>query len=177
MTKDRLPHDGVSYSEALDYARLPEPWCEWAKIATNFIWQVQDEMDREDLKHDILVRIADLAEEYRRQGRTLSKGGAIKVAEYTRLRFYHNKKRSKRVFSIDLNCAIRDEEGYETEMIQTIPDNKVVDLDVWLDANTSFDNAPKNIRKAILKLLTEDWRQVNGNDWKLIKQFRAEYKV
>ena len=174
LATHRQPQD--DNGAALSYDRLEQPWREWAKIARNFTYQLDDQQDREDLLHDIIVRLYELAEEYHRQGRTLSKWGAIKVAEYTRLRFYHQKKRWRRVFVVDLNCVIRDEEGYETEMMQTIADKKGVDQDAWLDAKTCLDNAPERTRRAILKLLTGDWRQVNGNDWKLIRQFREEFK-
>ena len=50
-TMHRLPRNGDGYSEALDYNRLPEPWHEWAKVASNFIWTLDNQWDREDLMH------------------------------------------------------------------------------------------------------------------------------
>ena len=175
LTTHRLPHDGDGYSEALDYDRLPEPWREWAKIASNFIWTLDDQWDREDLMHNIIVRVAEVAEEYRRQGRSLSKWGAIKVAEYTRLRFYRDKKRWKRVFSVSLNSTIQDEDGYETEMTQTIPDGKGIDLDAWLDFKNYYQSRPAKERRAVRKLVRDNWRNLSGYDWKLIRRFRAEF--
>ena len=176
LTTHRLLDDGDGYNEALDYDRLPEPWREWASIAKNFIWQLDDHWDREDLMHNIIVRIAEVAEEYRRQGRPLSKWGAIKVAQYTRLRFYHQKKRWKRVSSISLNSVVQDEDGYETEMIQTIAAKKGIDLDTWIDAQSYYQSSPKRVKQAIRKFLYEDWRRLSGYDWKLIRQFREEAK-
>ena len=170
MTTHRLPHD-----DTLDYDRLPEPWHEWAKIANNFIWALDDHWDREDLRHDIIVRIAELAEEYRRQGRYLSKWGAIKVAEYTRLRFYHQKKRWKRVFSVSLNSTIQDEEGYETEVIQNILDEKGINLDAWIDFKNYYVGRPQNERRAIRKLIRRNWSDLSGFDWVLIQRFRKAY--
>ena len=175
LTTHRLPHDGDGYSEALDYDRLPEPWREWAKIASNFIWTLDDQWDREDLMHNIIVRVAEVAEEYRRQGKSLSKWGAIKVAEYTRLRFYRDKKRWKRVFSVSLNSTIQDEDGYETELIQAIPDEKGINLDAWLDFKSYYQSRPPKERRAIRKLVRDNWRNLSGYDWKLIKRFRAEF--
>ena len=173
IATQRLPHDGDGYSEALDYDRLPEPWREWAGIAKNFVWQLDDQRDREDLMHNIIVRVA---EEYRRQGRPLSKWGAIKVAEYTRLRFYHQKKRWKRVFSVSLNSTVKDEDGNETELIQTILNEKGIDLDTRLDFKNYYQSRPQKERRAIRKLIRENWRNLSGYDWKLIRQFRAEFK-
>jgi len=175
MTTHRLCHHDDGYSQALDYQRLPEPWRERAKIANNFVLALDNQRDREDLRHNIIVRIAEVAEEYRQQGRTLSKWGAIKVAEYTRLRFYRDKKRWKRVYSVSLNSTIKDEDGNETELIHTIPDNKEVDRDTWLDFKIYYQNSQQKTKRAVNKLVRENWRNLSGYDCKLIKQFRQEY--
>jgi len=174
LTTHGLPHDGDGYSEALDYNCLPEPWREWAKIARNFAYQV-DSQDREDLMQDIIVELAKIAEKYRQMGKPLTKWGCIKAAEYRRLRFYHEKHRWKRVFSVSLNSIIKDEHGYETEMMQTIPDGKQPDLDAWLDAKNYYQNSSPQTRRAVRKLLTENWRKLSGYDWKLIRQFRTDF--
>ena len=171
----KAQYSGDDDGQALSYDRLPEPWREWAKIAKNFVWQLDDQWDREDLMHNIIVRVAEVAEKYHREGRSLSKWGAIKVAEYTRLRFYHQKKRWKRVSSVSLNSVIQDEDGYETEMIQTIPDNKERDLDTWLDFKNYYQNSPEKTKRAVRKLVRENWRNLSGYDWKLIKRFRTEF--
>ena len=164
------------YSEALSYDRLEEPWHQWAKIASSFIRQLDDHQDREDLMHNIIVRLAEVAEEYRQQGKPLTKWGCIRVAQYTRLRFYHNKKRWRRVSSINLNSPVRDEDGNETELINTLADQKGVDLDTWIDAKSYYLKSPERVKKAIRKRVNQDWRTLSGYDWKLIKQFRAEFK-
>jgi DNA-directed RNA polymerase specialized sigma24 family protein len=172
-----LPHDGDGYSEALDYDRLPEPWHEWARIAWSFAFHAcfQDFQDTEDLMHNIIVRCAEVAEEYRQRGIPFNKGAVIKTAEYTRLRFYRDKKRWRRVFTVSLNSTTEDEDGYETELIQTILDEKGIDLDTWLDFKSYYQNRPKAERRAIRKLVRENWSKLSGYDWKLIKQFRQAY--
>ena len=162
--------------QALSYDRLEEPWRQWAKIARNFSYQMDDHWDREDLMHNIIVRLYEVAEEYHRQGKPLTKGGCIRVAQYTRLRFYHQKKKWKRVSSISLNSIVQDEDGYETEMIQNIPVKKGVDLDTWIDAQSYYQSSPKRVKRAIRKFLYEDWRRLSGYDWKLIRRFREEAK-
>ena len=125
--------------------------------------------------HNIIIRVAEVAEEYHRQGKSLSKWGAIKVAEYTRLRFYRDKKRWKRVFSVSLNSIVTDFGGEETEMIQTIPGKKGIDPDAWLDFKTYYQSRPKRERRAIRKLVRESWSKLSGYDWKLVKRFRQAY--
>ncbi|MBA7632852.1 hypothetical protein ES703_40407 [subsurface metagenome] len=166
------PHDGDG--AALSYDRLEQPWQEWAKIASNFIRQLDDHQDREDLMHNIIVRLAEVAEVYRQQGKPLTKGGCIRVAHYTRLSFYHQKKRWARVSSVSLNSVIR---GSEIELIETIPDEKGIDLDRWLDFKNYYQSRPPKERRAIRRRITEDWHKLSGYDWELIKQFRTESKV
>jgi len=176
-TTQRLSRNGDGYSEALDYKRLPEPWREWAKIASNFIWTLDNQWDREDLMQTIIVRCAEVAEIYRQRGIPFNKGAVIKTAEYTRLRFYHQQKRWKRVYSVSLNCMVRDAEGNETEMIQTFLDKKGIDLDAWLDFKTYYQSRPQKERRAIRKLIKENWRKLSGYDFKLIKRFREAYQT
>jgi len=171
-----LTHDGDGYSEALDYGRLEQPWRDWAKIAKSFSYQLDDQSDRADLMHDIIVELYKVAEKYREMGKPLTRGGCILVAEYRRLYFYHQKKRWKRVSSVDLNSVVQDEDGNETEMIQTILDEKGINVDAWLDFKNYYQNRPKKERKAIRKLISQNWRTLSGYDWKLIRRFRAEAK-
>ena len=175
LTTHRLPHDDDG--QALSYDRLEQPWRDWAKIARNFSYQLDDRQDREDLIHNIIVRLAEVAEKYRQQGKTLTKWGCIRVAEYTRLRFYHQKKRWKRVSAVSLNRTIQDEDGYEAELIQTIIDEKGMNLGDWVDFKTFYQNSPERTRLAILKLVNKDWRMLSGHDWKLIKRFRTGFKA
>ncbi len=79
--------------------------------------------------------------------------------------------------SINLDSIVQDEDGNETEMIQTIAAKKGIDLDTWLDANNYYQSSPKMIKRAIRKFLYEDWRSLSGYDWKLIRQFRKEFKA
>ncbi|MBA7709532.1 hypothetical protein ES703_118451 [subsurface metagenome] len=70
--KKRLTPDD-EHSEALSYDRLEQPWRDWARIARNFAYQLDNYQDREDLMHNIIVRLAEVAEEYRQKGKPLTK--------------------------------------------------------------------------------------------------------
>ena len=78
--------------------------------------------------------------------------------------------------SISLNSVAQDEDGNETEMIQTIAAKKGIDLDTWLNAQSLYQSSPKKVRRAIPKLVNENWRSLSGYDWKLIRRFREEAK-
>jgi len=173
-THRQTPDDGDG--EALSYDRLEQPWHQWARIARSFSLQLDNEMDREDLMHNIIVRLAEVAEVYRQQGKPLTKGGSIRVAQYTRLRFYHQKKRWRRVFSVSLNSPVRDDDGNETEFINTLIAQEGTNLDALIDFKNFYHSRPQKERRAIRKLIKENWRKLSGYDWKLIRRFRAEAK-
>lgn len=170
-----IPDD--EHSEALSYDRLEQPWRDWARIARNFTYQLDNYQDREDLMHNILVRLAEVAEEYRQKGKPLTKWGSIKIAQYTRLRFYDQKKRWKRVFTVSLNSTVKDDDGNETELIQTLIDQKRVDLDALIDAKRHYLKSPERVKQAIRKLLRGDGdgHRLSGYDWKLIREFRRKF--
>jgi DNA-directed RNA polymerase specialized sigma24 family protein len=136
-----------------------------------------DKEDTQDLMQNIIVRLAEVAEVYRERGIPFHRGACIKVAEYTRLRFYHQKKRWKRVYSVSLNSVIQDEDGYETEMIQTILEGNGINRDEWLDFKNYYQSRPQKERRAIWKLIREGGRSPSGYDWKQIRRFRAEAKM
>jgi len=160
-------------SEALSYDRLEGEWREWARIARKFALQV-DAQDRGDLMHDIIVRLAEVAREYQEKGKPLTRWGMIRVAQYTRLRYYHQKKRWARVAGISLNSVVRGNDGDKTEMIDTLADDKAIDLDSWLDAKTCYLAGPEKLRQAVLKRIGGE--ELSGWEWKLLKWFRSEYE-
>jgi len=48
-------------------------------------------------------------------------------------------------------------------------------LDAWLDFKQYYQSRPKAERKAIRRLVMENWRKLSGYDFKLIKRFREAY--
>ncbi len=174
MTTHRQPHDGDG--GAVSYAKLEQPWRDWAKIARNFTLQLDNHQDKEDLRHDIIVRLAEVAEEYRQKGRPLTKWGSNRVAQYTRLRFYYQQKRWKRV-GISLNSDIQDDDGHKIELAQTIIAKNGIDLDCWLDFKNYYQSRPPKERRAIRKLVFKGWRNLSGYDWRMIRAFREAYQL
>ena len=171
------PHTGAGDAdggdgEALSYDRLEGKWQEWARIAKRFLGQV-DAQDRGDLLHDIIVRLAEVAREYQEKKKPLTRWGMIRVAQYTRLRYYHQKKRWARVAGISLNGTVQDEDGYETEMIDTVPDEREIDLDSWLDAKAHYRRSSERMKETVQKRISG--AELSGWEWKLLKRFRSEY--
>ncbi len=85
--------------ETLSYDRLEPPWRDWARIAWKFALALDNPWDREDLAHDIIVELAKVDKKYRQMGKPLTRWGALTVARYRRLRFYHDQARWRKVYS------------------------------------------------------------------------------
>ncbi len=161
--------------EALCYERLEQPWHDWARIARNFGYQVEAQ-DRDDLMHNIILRLAEVADEYRRQGKALTRWGCIRVAQYTRLRFYRDKRRWARMCPSTLGSTMADD-GRQVETADRRASTSDIDWDAWLDAKRLCLKSPQRTRKAIDKLLNENWRELSGYDWRLIKELRRQYQM
>ena len=160
--------------EALDYRRLEDPWREWAWVARGFSLQVDNPWDKEDLMHDIILRLAEVARKYQDKGKPLTRGGTILVAQHTRSRFYHERKRWARVSQVSLNSPVENEDGYETEIIDTLADDKAIDLDTWLDAKTHYLSTLERTRQTVRKRL--NGAELSGWEWKLLKRFRDGFR-
>ena len=72
---------------------------------------------------------------------------------------------------------VRDSDGNETEIIQTILDEKGIHLDTWLDFKNYYQSRPQRERQAMRKLITEGSCNLSGYDWKLIKRFRENAQI
>jgi len=88
--------------------------------------------DREDLRQDIILRLAEVASD--NGHKPLTEASMPRVASYVAMEYWHDLKRQATILS--LNEEINDGEGDSIELYQTIADDKAIDLDAWLDAKT-----------------------------------------
>ncbi len=115
-------------------------WEKYIAIADRFQHKARYQ-DREDLRQEIIVRLAEVA---RNNGhKPLTEGGMIRVASYVVMEYWHNLKRKPTILSLDYE--IEDGEGDTIELWQTIADDKAIDLEAWLDARTFLLGCPKRL--------------------------------
>ena len=115
-------------------------WQKYIAIADRFQRKARYE-DREDLRQDIIVRLAEVA---RNNGhKPFTEGGMIRVASYVVMEYWHNLKRKPTVLSLDYE--IEDGDGDTIQLWQTIADDKAIDLEAWLDARTFLLGCPKRL--------------------------------
>ena len=115
-------------------------WEKYMEIAGKFQHKARYE-DREDLRQDIIVRLAEVAGN--NGHKPFNEGAMIRVASYVAMEYWHKQKRQLSILS--LNEEIDDGDGDSLELYQTIADDKVIDLDVWLDAKTWLISCPARL--------------------------------
>jgi hypothetical protein len=132
-------------------------WEEYVKLAERFKWRAEPE-DMEDLRQDIIVRLAEVARRYERENRPYTRWAMVWVARFTVRRYWHERSRGRRL--IPLSTPVRDTD--RLELGDTLA-GKDGDLDAWLEARLRLGELPPGILRIAKKLekgdpLTRDQR-------------------
>jgi len=100
--------------------------------------------DREDLNHTIILSLAQaqLAKDNNGGGQ-LSDVAMLRIASYECQKYWRAIKRQFTILS--LNADIYDGDGNTTELIDTVTDDKAIDLDAWIDARTWLLGCPRRL--------------------------------
>jgi len=123
-------------------------WQKYIQIASRFQYKAKAE-DRQDLKQNIIVRLADVELKYNGNGKSLTEWGMLRVASYTVMEYWRGVMRLPRITS--LNGTVDDGDGNETEFYQMLADDKAIDLDDWLDARLWLYRAPPRLVRIAYK--------------------------
>jgi len=100
--------------------------------------------DREDLNHTIILSLAQAQIRLDNNGGgQLSDIAMLRIASYECQKYWRQLKRQLTILS--LNEPIDDGDGNTTELIDTIADDKAIDLDDWLDYRTWLLGYPKRL--------------------------------
>jgi len=119
---------------------------DWSKyITTAHRYQHKAKrQDRADLNHNIIVALADAQIRIDNDGGgQLSDIAMLRIASYECQKYWRHEKRQLTILS--LNTEIGDGEGNTTELIDTLADDKAIDLADWLDAKTFLLGCPKRL--------------------------------
>jgi len=100
--------------------------------------------DREDLNHTIVLSLARAQERLDNDGGGhLSDVAMLRIGTYECQKYWRQQKRLLTILS--LNTDIYDGDGNTTELIETIADDKAIDLSAWIDARTWLLGYPKRL--------------------------------
>jgi len=118
-------------------------WDKYTKVANRFQYKAIPQ-DREDLKQNIILSLANaqLAKDNDGGGQ-LSDIAMLRVASYERQKYWRAIKRNARYIS--LNTVIEDGDGDSVELIDTVADDKAIDLEAWIDARTWLLGCPRRL--------------------------------
>ena len=108
--------------------------------------------DREDLNHTIILSLAQaqLAKDNNGGGQ-LSDVAMLRVASYECQKYWRAIKRQFTILS--LNTELNNGDGDGIELIDTVADDKAIDLDAWLDARTWLLGCPRRLVQIASKRL------------------------
>jgi len=121
-------------------------WQQYIEIADKFQHKARYD-DREDLRQDIILRLAELASN--NGHKPLTKPAMLRIASYVVMEYWHKLKRQPTILS--LNYELDDGDGDTTELWQTLADDKAIDLDAWLNARTWLLGCPQRLVQIAVK--------------------------
>ncbi len=106
-------------------------WEKYIAVADRFQHKARFE-DREDLYHTIILSLAQAQTRLDNNGGgQLSDVAMLRIASYQCQKYWRTEIRNGGVIS--LNTTIEDGDGNTTELIDTLADDKAIDLGAWLD--------------------------------------------
>jgi len=106
-------------------------WSKYIAVADKYQHKAKRQ-DRDDLNHDIIASLADTQIRLDQNGGgQLSDLAMLRIASYECKKYWRAEYRNGRVVS--LNTTIEDEDGNQIELIDTLADDKAIDLEAWLD--------------------------------------------
>ena len=120
-------------------------WEKYMEIADNFQHKARFE-DREDLRQDIAVRLAEVASI---KTEPLTLPAMLRVASFVTIEYWRDLKRQPIIFS--LNETTEDDDGASVELSETLADDQAIDLEAWVDAKTWLHGCPHRLVKIACK--------------------------
>ncbi len=127
-------------NDPLSYDRLDGEWRQWYETAHRFEHKVPAQ-DRGDIRHNIILELA-LARA-RDGDKPFSEAMMCRVASFVVADYWRKAKRKPTIFSLD--TEIENGDGDTTELIETIADDKAIDIEAWLDARTFLLGCPHRL--------------------------------
>ena len=123
-------------------------WQKYSQIADRFQHKARYQ-DKEDLRHDIMVRLAELADS--NGDKPFTEVSMLRVGSYVVLEYWRQEKRQ--LTWLSLNEDIEDDEGDSIELYQTLADDKAIDLELWQDSKRWLLGCPKRLVKIAYKTM------------------------
>ena len=176
------------------YDQLAGDWLTYYQVASRFSHKAQAQ-DREDLLHNIIVTLADVARNSGHKPITevaMYRVASVTVADYWRSQYkltngldcgscskaQRRKCRSEDLYSECpkaikleyLSKPVTDGEGNLTELGELIADDRAIDLDAWLDDKTFLSGCPQRLIEIAHK--RQEGIPLDHKDREYLRRFR-----
>ena len=143
-------------------------WGKYIGVADRFQYKAKTQ-DREDIAHSILLSLAQAQLRLDNNGGgQLSDVAMLRIASYECQKYWRAIKRQLTILS--LNTDLDNGDGDGIELIDTVADDKAIDLDAWLDARTWLLGCPKRLIVIASKRLKGI--PLDNKEWCYLKRFR-----
>ena len=127
--------------------------------------------DRDDLNHTIIASLADSQLRLDNDGGgQLSDIAMLRIASCRVADYWRSEYRNGRIIS--LNQVYDDGDGSTTELIDTLADDKAIDLDAWLDIKKFLLGCPLKLVKVVNK--RRKGIPLNHNEQMYLNRFREK---
>jgi len=124
----------------LSYDRLDGEWLTWYKVAHRFERKVPTQ-DRGDIRHNIIL---ELASARRRDGdKPFTQALMCRIASFVVADYWRKANRKPTIYSLDRE--IDNGDGDTTELINTVADDKAIDVSAWIDARMWLLGCPHRL--------------------------------
>ena len=127
-------------NDPLSYDRLDGEWRQWYDTAHRFERKVPAQ-DRGDIRHNIILELA-LARA-RDGDKPFSKAMMYRVASFVVADYW--RKASRKPTMLSLEAEIDNGDGDTTELINTVADDRAIDVSAWIDARTWLLGCPHRL--------------------------------
>jgi hypothetical protein len=118
-------------------------WEKYIAVAERYQYKARAE-DRGDLRNTIILSLAQAQRDKDNNGGgCLSDIAMLRIAAYQCQKYWRTTKRQLSILS--LNTELDNGDGDLTELIETIADDKAIDLEAWIDARTWLLGCPKRL--------------------------------
>ena len=129
--------------------------------------------DRNDLNHTIIASLADAQTRLDNNGGgQLSDIAMLRIGSYECQKYWRHLKRQLTILS--LNEPIEDGEGNTTELIDTIADDKAIDLAQWLDDRAFLLGCPMRLILIAHKIV--NGQKLTPTDSRYLYKFRQKHQ-
>jgi len=142
-------------------------WEKYMEIADKFQRKARYG-DREDLRQDIILRLAEVASN--NGHKPFTEGSMVRVASYVAMEYWHNLKRQPNIGS--LNEEIDDGDGNPIEFWETLADDKAIDLDAWLDNRSWLKGCPRRLVQIAWKKVRQ--KPLEWKEHKYLERYRQK---